>query len=53
MRGNNQIEVTTVAGHWHGCDRQCRLMVSAMDNEETSGNGCSMDAVMVYGDEVA
>ncbi len=33
-RCNNRIEVTMAAGHWHGCDGWCHLMVSMMDNNK-------------------
>ncbi len=51
-RHNDQIEVTMVAGCWHGCNGQCHLMVLAMDDNKTSDNGYLMDVVMEYHKEV-
>ena len=59
-RLNNQIEVTVAAGGLtirrprnRGGDGRWHLTVLAMDKDETTVDGRSMDAAMDFGEEVA
>jgi len=59
-RRNNQIKVMVAVGvnnrrpcNGNGGNEQWHLMVLAMDNDETTGDGCLMDAAMDFGEEVA